>query len=343
MGEKGCQDDLDDRKAAILRSVVAEYIQTAQPVGSTHVIQSSGLRVSPATVRNEMSILEDEGYLAQPHTSAGRIPTDKGYRFFVDHLPVESELAARKSEEVRGFFQRTHGELEQMLHDTSKMLSTLTHYASVVVVPNHDSAIFRSVQLVLMGRRSVLVLFVLSDGTVEKHSIELQIDYSEEQIELANRHISLQLLDRARKDPGKARATGDLEVDELLSLALSCTKGDSHTSSADRIYVGGASNMAAAFDAIETVRSVLNILEQQIMVVNLIRGVLESDQLTVAIGAEHGVIPLAQCAIVVAPYRFGSDEMGVVGVLGPTRMDYENAMSTVAVVGQQLESRLNES
>ena len=131
---------LDDRKAAVLRAVVREYIETAQPVGSTHVARTTELGVSPATVRNEMAALEREGYLTQPHTSAGRVPTDQGYRFFVDQLTGPGALPAAQRQQVREFFATTHGELEQMLHDTSSLLSGLTSYAALILGPPSERA-----------------------------------------------------------------------------------------------------------------------------------------------------------------------------------------------------------
>jgi len=165
---------LDDRKAAILRVVVEEYIQTAQPVGSTHVARSGVMAVSPATVRNEMAVLEHDGYLVQPHTSAGRIPTDKGYRFFVDHLTPKLPVPQRQR--VQEFFARAHGEIEQMLHDTSRLLSNLTDYAAVIVAPALEGAVVRSVQLVGLTPRVVLGVAVLSNGSVEKRTLELPHD-----------------------------------------------------------------------------------------------------------------------------------------------------------------------
>src|SRR4051812_33502179 len=138
---------LDERKANILRAVVEEYIETAQPVGSGHVARAPGVNVSPATVRNDMAVLEQEGYLVQPHTSAGRIPTEKGYRLFVDRLQA-TQLDTSDPQQVRAFFARAHGELEQMLGDTSRLLAGLPHYAAVVVGPPHQAASIRSVQVV---------------------------------------------------------------------------------------------------------------------------------------------------------------------------------------------------
>ena len=145
---------LDDRKAAILRAVVQEYIHTAQPVGSAHLARTGNLGVSSATVRNEMAVLERDGYLAHPHTSAGRIPTDKGYRFFVDTIgPPQGVLEPAQKQQVQTFFTRAHGQLEEMLHDTSCLLSSLTQYAAMVVPPQQEDATVRSVQVVGLGPR----------------------------------------------------------------------------------------------------------------------------------------------------------------------------------------------
>ena len=139
---------LDERKTAILRAVVQEYIGTGQPVGSTHIAQANGVNVSSATVRNEMAVLEQEGYLAQPHTSAGRIPTDKGYRFFVDHLTQPGRLDDVKVSQVRQFFDNAHGRLEELLARTSQLVAGLTNYASVVLGPTAEQVAVKSMQLV---------------------------------------------------------------------------------------------------------------------------------------------------------------------------------------------------
>src|SRR5580693_1152870 len=166
-------DDLGDselnvRRAAILEAVVSQYIGTAEPVGSSHVATAPGVRVSSATVRSEMVALEREGYLVQPHTSAGRIPTDKGYRFFVDHLTEPGVLGPAQHQQVSHFFDQVHVEMETMLERASGLLSELTSYAAVVVGPSHESASIRSVQVVGLGPRLALLVIVLSDGAVEK-------------------------------------------------------------------------------------------------------------------------------------------------------------------------------
>src|SRR3954454_12767061 len=213
---------LDDRKAAILRVVVEEYIETAQPVGSTHVAGLPRVSVSSATVRNEMAVLEREGYLVQPHTSAGRIPTDKGYRFFVDSLTEPGPLDPVRRQQVRDFFAKAHGEIEQMLQDTSRLLSGLTDYAAVVVAPSHEVATIRSAQLVSLGPRTLLLVVVLSNGVVEKRILELDNEPGEERVGAATVHLAGHLIGRNVHDLGQSTvtATGDATTDGLVAQAM---------------------------------------------------------------------------------------------------------------------------
>ena len=171
---------LNDRQAAILEAVVTEYIGSAEPVGSSHVANAPGVQVSSATVRSEMVALEREGYLVQPHTSAGRIPTDKGYRFFVDHLTQPGVLGPTQHKQVCSFFDQVHGEMEEMLERATGLLSELTSYAAVVVGPSHDTATIRSVQMVGLAPRLALLVVVFSDGAVEKRTIEFDTNVADE-------------------------------------------------------------------------------------------------------------------------------------------------------------------
>jgi heat-inducible transcriptional repressor len=335
---------LDQRKAAILEAVVSEYIGTAQPVGSQHVARSSGINVSSATIRSEMVALEQEGYLVQPHTSAGRIPTDKGYRFFVDHLTEPGVLGPAQRHKVRRFFDQVHGEMEELLESTSGLLSELTACAAVVVAPSHGTATLRSVQLVGLNPRLALLVAVLSDGAVEKRSIELTEDADDDTLASVNAHLSGHL--RLHGSPiGTVGAvapapTGDPAADRVLAEAWSTLELMERTGRhADQVFVGGSSKVANAFDAVETVRSVLSILEQQLVVVTLLRDVLDRG-LSVAIGTEHGYEPLASCAVVVAPLSAEGLAAGAVGLLGPTRMDYSRALAAAHVVGEQLGERI---
>lgn len=331
---------LDERKAAILRAVVEGYIETAQPVGSAHVARSTDMAVSSATVRNEMAVLERDGYLVQPHTSAGRIPTDKGYRFFVDQLSGPGPLDPGKQTLVREFFRKAHGELEQMLHDTSRLLSRLTDYAAVVVGPAHEAAAVRSVQLVGLGPRLALLVTVLSNGVVEKRSIETTDELGDERLGAVGAVLAKHLVGRALNGLPAVPPTGDAAVDDLVRTSVDALGGNHHAEP-DQVFVGGASRMAEAFDAVETVREVLNTLEEQYVVVSLLDDMLGRG-LSVAIGTEHGLAPLSECAVVVAPYEVEGEQAGAIGVLGPTRMNYPQALAAVAVVSRRLGARLTD-
>jgi heat-inducible transcriptional repressor len=331
---------LDERKAAILRAVVEEYIDTAQPVGSAHVVQSAAVAVSSATVRNDMAALEQEGYLRQPHTSAGRIPTEKGYRFFVDNLGAPASLARDDAVQVRSFFDHAHGELEQMLQDTSRLLGDLTSYAGVVVGARPADATIRSVQVVGIGPATALAVVVLSSGAVEKHTIELGQPVGDERIGAATAHLAAHFVGTPRHGLPALPATGDAATDDMCAKVLSSLQADGGADP-DQVFVGGTSQVARAFDAIETVREVLGVLEQQYVVVTLLRDVLDRG-LQVAIGTETGMAPLAECALIVAPYQAEGEPAGTIGVLGPSRMDYPQAMAAVAVVSHRLSQRLTD-
>jgi heat-inducible transcriptional repressor len=330
---------LDHRKAAILNAVVAEYVETAQPVGSGHITGTPGVEVSSATVRSEMAALERDGYLVQPHTSAGRIPTDKGYRFFVDHLARPGRLGPEQRQQVRQFFTRVHGEVEDLLGRTSGLLADLTDYAAVVVGPGHATATVRSAQLVGLAARRALLVVVLDDGGVEKAMVELVGDADEPELAAASARLTVLLRGRAL---GATRAEdadgGDPATDVPVAGALA-EFAKMSAPEGEQVFVGGSSHMAAAFDAVDTVRSVLSILEQQLVVVELIEDVLDRG-LSVAIGTEHGFEPLASCALVVAPVSVDGEVAGTIGVLGPTRMDYPRALAAVHVVGERLSRHL---
>ena len=332
---------LDERKAAILRAVVEEYIETAQPVGSAAVARVPGMAVSPATVRNEMNALERDGFLAQPHTSAGRIPTDKGYRFFVDHLTPSGRLDRNQSEQVRTFFARAHGELERMLADTSRFLAGLTDYAAVVVRDVEDPALIRSVQLVSLAPRVVLVVAVLASGAIEKRTLELADDADDIVVGAASARLAAHVVGSAFGTVLRVPSSDNDAVDRIVDGAARALSRQAEQSDGQpRVFVGGVSRMATAFDAVTTIRQVLDTLEQQYVLVTLIKDVLDQG-LSVAIGAEHGVQQLADCSIVVAPYEIEGEPAGTVGILGPTRMHYEQTLAAVAVVSKRLGQALS--
>jgi heat-inducible transcriptional repressor len=336
--------ELDERKAAILKTVVTDYVETAQPVGSSQVARDPAIEVSPATIRSDMAALERDGYLMHPHTSAGRVPTDKGYRFFVDHLTTPASLRESKQEQISEFFSRAHGELERMLADTSRLLSHLTDSAAIVVGPGHERLVVRSALLVRISSHAGLLVVVLSNGVVEKHTIALEADVLEVDLEAASTFLQQHFADYGLSQlvPGGVSLPdcGRREVEGLVAVCRRAL-GDAEEAAeaSDQVFVGGAARMAERFEAVDQVRAVLGILEQSFVVVSLLRDVLAHGQ-SVSIGSEHGVATLADCSLVVAPFAGEDDEVGTIGILGPTRMDYPQALAAVAVVGQRLSREL---
>jgi heat-inducible transcriptional repressor len=286
-------------------------------------------------------VLEREGFLVHPHTSSGRVPTDKGYRFYVDQLDnPPGPLAPAQKRQVEDFFAKAHGELEQMLDDTGRLLSNLTDCAAVVMASAHEAAVVRSVQLVALAPTVALVVAVLSDGAVEKETLELGIDVSEPRVAAASVHLAAHMRGYTLADAPAAGPTGDEITDGIVIQAQAALAG-AQGRDPEHVFVGGASRMAATFEAIDTVRHVLVMLEQQYVVVRLLQDALRQDKL-VSIGAEHGVVPLAECSVVVAPYEVEGEPAGTIGVLGPTRMNYPQALAAVAVVSQRLGRTLSE-
>ncbi|MGC6397244.1 MAG: heat-inducible transcriptional repressor HrcA [Ilumatobacteraceae bacterium] len=329
---------LDDRKTAILSAVVHEYISTAQPVGSSHLVDAPGVGVSSATVRNELAQLEQEGFLVQPHTSAGRIPTDKGYRYFVDNLTTPGPLDSVQTAQIGDFFTAAHGRLEEMLHQTSDLLANLTNSTSLVVGPTPAEVEVRSVQLVPLSSTHATVVVVFSNGAVESSTIELSDGCDDERLADAAAVLAHNLVG---KKLSEVTTIDGVENDSVAALAAMARDAVFQVSSDDHVYVGGTSSVAASFDAVEVVRNILHTLEQQFVVVSLVRDVLDRG-MSVAIGGEHGVEPLAACSIVVSPVVVEGEHVGSVGVLGPTRMNYPQALATVGLVSERLGTRLEE-
>lgn len=324
---------LSERKAAILQAVVEGYIATSEPVGSAQVVRQASLDVSSATVRSELAALEEAGYLVQPHTSAGRVPSDKGYRYFVDTLMEPYTLEQTQQRRVASFFDAAKGELERLLRDTSAFLAQLTDYAAVIVPPTPELSPVRALHTVRLAPDLAMVVIVHANTAIDKIVVPVDPDVDEATLERASHQLAA-----AHSTGSRPEATADPLVDALvdhLDAAITRTRGD------QTAFVGGASTIAGVFDAAEKVREVLDVLEKQYLVVSLITDVIDRG-LNVAIGSETGVEPLADCALVVAPIEIAGRPAGSIGVLGPSRMHYPQAVATVALFGQQLGRRLEE-
>ncbi|HEY7439759.1 MAG TPA: heat-inducible transcriptional repressor HrcA [Acidimicrobiia bacterium] len=331
--------DPADRRAAVLRAIVEEYVVSAQPVASQTVARSSALGVSSATVRNDMTQLERDGYIVQPHTSAGRIPTDQGYRYFVDHFTSAETLPVGQRRAVLEFFTSTNDALGDLLHETSQLLARITSHAAVIVGPQSDAAKVRSLQLVSLQPTLVMVVVVLANGVIEKETLTLEEPIAEQHLQHATKVLDTALHNATLATAGRVTLapTGVPRVDRVAeeTLGLLARRG---AAASEPLYVGGASRLAAeheAFATAQTAARLLQLLEEQVVVVALVRDLLEHG-VTVSIGEENDVDALRDCSLVLAPYNVEGQVAGTVGVLGPTRMDYQQALAAVAAVSQQL-------
>lgn len=319
---------MDDRKAQVLSAVVRGYTETGQPVASAALAQA--LNVSSATVRNDMAALEDEGYLEQPHTSAGRVPTNLGYQYFIDNsvdLTLTPETAAR----VASFFSKAHGELDQLLQQTTQVLTQLTGCTAVVVEPRHDNAEVLNVQLVPMNAQHGLFVVVLADGTIEKRFIETPEldDRLAASVSLA---LSTAMVGRTLSNAQALGANPDAATTALAHACLS-TLGR-RSSDNDRAFVGGAFQVASQFEETrETGQQLLHMLEQQRELVDILRSVVSRGQ-QVAFDT-----PVDGTAIVASGFgdRLTHGELGLVGT---KRMDYLHALAATQAVSRELSLRI---
>jgi heat-inducible transcriptional repressor len=336
--------ELDERKAAILRAIVEHYVASAQPVGSQTVTQSAGLGVSAATVRNEMSVLERDGLIAQPHTSAGRVPTDAGYRYYVDHFVGSGALPPAERRRIAEFFTSASLAMDDLLHQTSQLLARVTAHAAVVVGPQADAVTVRSVHVAQLQSRVLLAVLVLSNGAVAKETVVLDADAEADDVAVASNRLAAHLSNRRLAElPALPYAGGANDRADAIARA-SCDALAAYVAAhhGEPLYVGGASHLAAEQEAFAstTTSGLLELLEQHVVLCALLRELL-GPGLTVRIGAENELADLRECSLVLAPYIVEGETVGTVGVLGPTRMDYRKAQAAVATVSRQLGQQLS--
>lgn len=332
--------ELDIRKSVILKAVVDEHVRTAEPVGSSFVATVTEVMASPATVRHEMATLEHDGYLQQPHISAGRIPTDKGYRYYVDWLGRPKELDLAQLDLVREFFSYRRNELVNTLQDTSRVLSGLTGCAAIVSTPAAEVETFKHIQLVSLTASQVMVVAVESNGSIERPVIELSSPADDELLVRVSNFLTTYLRAKHIGEVSELPPSGDSAIDVLSNSAVQALRSVKKPWQRE-VFVNGVSRIANAFDALDKVTSVLQILEEHYLVSGLISDLLARGQ-EVSIGNENGFDSLSGCALVVGPYVVEGQRVGSIGILGPTRLDYQLALSVVRLVSMNLGKHLSE-
>ncbi|RJQ51760.1 MAG: heat-inducible transcription repressor HrcA [Actinobacteria bacterium] len=337
---------LDERKRIILYALVHDYIMTAAPVGSARLVQKYKLGISAATVRHELAALEEMGYLYQPHTSAGRIPTDEGYRFYVDSLKeVSSGLSNAEQRWVQQSFTSLNKEMTDLMRKTSTLLSQMTNYVAIVLSPALKRSAIKHLDLVSISPRSVLVVVITETGCVVKQVIELKEDASSEDVRRIEELLNEKL---ASKSAAQIRRGADIRtsppltplVDILLDTVLELLEEEDE---ADRVFLEGTAMMLKQpeFGKLARVQSLLETLEKGYTMLGLLGDVLQTQTLLVRIGAENPQKEIQECSLVAANYHLGEDTLGAIGLLGPTRMNYLRAISAVECVAQNLNEVLD--
>ena len=333
---------MSERRASILRALVAHYVRSGEPVGSKTLVEKYNLGISSATARNELAALEDAGLISQPHTSAGRIPTDAGYRYFVDALGPDARLPAKQVEEIRSFFGEPRWELEDALRQTASLLSSLTNHAAVVFAPALDRSLVRKVELVELSGSRAMVIVVTDTGRVENHIIALPSEPEDPQLDETAQMLNRMLVDTPLEE-APAKIVEELERLPLelrmgaSAVAVALAQGLTHTDG-ERVFLEGTSNIVDEhkFADLETVRQVIGALEHRRLLLEVLADALSLGGVSVRIGSENPLSQMQYCTVITAPYGASASPIGSLGVVGPTRMDYRRTIAAVHEVSANL-------
>ncbi|NAZ86179.1 heat-inducible transcriptional repressor HrcA [Kineococcus indalonis] len=347
----------DDRRLAVLRAIVEDYVSTHEPVGSKALVERHRLGVSPATIRNDMAVLEEEGYIAQPHTSAGRIPTDKGYRLFVDRLASVKPMSPAERRAIQTFLDGAV-DLDDVVDRTVRLLAQITRQAAVVQYPSLSRAAVRHVEVVPVGGRSALLVLITDTGRVEQRVVQVRSATDAESLpgvlaalrDRVNAAVAGKRLKEAREQlaalvascpPAEAAVAGEVlaALGECLAAGLE-----------ERVVIAGTANLVrSGADLSASLGSVLEALEEHVVLLRLVQEMAEESggergergALTVRIGAENLHLGLPETSVVSSGYGEG-EVLARLGVLGPTRMDYPTTMAAVRAVSRYVSRILSQ-
>lgn len=333
----------EDRRAAVLRAIVEGYVSTHEPVGSKALASHHNLGVSPATIRNDMASLEEEGLITQPHTSAGRIPTDKGYRYFVDTLA--SAALQEPHRRAISTFLSDAVDLHDVVERSVRLLSQLTRQVAVVQYPSLRESSVRRVELVRMGLERALVVVVSADARVEQATVEMPATTTDDEFERIAREVNdvasglpPAALEPALETWASRRADAPWAARVARAVADAARGGK-----VERVVFAGTGNLTRADSGLESnaVASVLDALEEQVVLLRLLHEMAEDGDVAVRIGAETQSEALKRTSVVAARYGSG-DQTSLLGALGPTRMDYPGTMAAVRAVARYLSRVVDE-
>jgi heat-inducible transcriptional repressor len=326
----------DERRLQVLRAIVQDFVSTNDPVGSKALAERHDLGVSPATIRNDMAVLEEQGFIVQPHTSAGRVPTDKGYRLFVDRLTGVKPFSSAERRAIETFLNGAY-DLDDVVMRTVRLLAQLTRQVAVVQYPSLTRSAVRHIELVPLSPQRLLLVLITDTGRVEQRSVELPGPVGDESITHLRAVLNASLdghrltdVTSAVTDLPERLNPADRSVAAAVLSVIFETLVERHE---ERVVVAGAANLAPA-DFARGLHEVLEALEEQVVLMRLLGESGDQASVTVRIGAENQVEGLESTSLVAAGYGSGEQALARLGVLGPTRMDYPTAMGAVRAVAR---------
>jgi heat-inducible transcriptional repressor len=337
---------LDSRARGLLRALIAQYIREGVPVGSRTLSKSAGLDVSPATIRNVMADLEDIGLVSTPHTSAGRVPTAQGYRVFVDSLLEMQPLQQRELEQLgRGLSPQlgTQG----LLNNVSELLSAMSHFVGLVTVPRREQFAFRHIDFVPLDGNRVLVILVFTDNEVQNRIVATRRQYSPSELEQTanylNAHFAGRGLSEIRAELVRELRETRSAMERVLSVALDVSETAFASPADEDVLVAGQTRLMGVQDLsdVDRLRELFEAFSRKRELLQLLEGCIHAQGVRLFIGEESGLAPLGGCSIVTAPYGADGKVLGVLGVIGPTRMAYERVIPMVQATAQALGAALN--
>ncbi|MBP7174842.1 MAG: heat-inducible transcription repressor HrcA [Thermoclostridium sp.] len=339
-------DELNERKMQILKTLIDDYVQTAQPVGSRTISRKYELGLSSATIRNEMADLEEMGYITQPHTSAGRVPSDKGYRFYVDHLMQAHTLAMEEIAQIRTVMELRMNEINALIHRASNIISMFTGYTSIAISPSLTQMVLKTVQIVPVDEKKALVVVVSSGGIVKNRAVRLETETTSDiLLKLSNflheklngqttQSIQYPTIDDIVKQTGvKAEAAA-----AILDGVVQCLKGIDQS----ELIMNGTMNLLnhPEFNDLLKVREVLELFNDQEVIKALMNAAMRKSGLSVQIGKENPLETMHDCSLITASYSLGETEAGALGIIGPTRMSYAKVVSSMRYIQKLINSEI---
>lgn len=339
-------ESLSERERLVLKSLINHYVATAEPVGSRAVAQKYRLGISPATVRNTMQDLEEMGLITHPHTSAGRVPTDKGYRLYVDSMMGLEALTASEEDQIRREICADYAAVEDILEQTAKVLATVAKQLGITIAPRFDKGILTSINLIPVADKKILVILAVKHGLVRTVLLEAKSSIDAEQVEKAARILNEKL---SGLTLGEIKDSIDLRLKEtsaddprLIKLFLDSTDNLFNLTEPDQMHLEGTTNIVdqPEFKDREKLRSLIEVLEEKKLLAELISAKGIKEGITITIGKEMEQGEMQSCSLVTSPYEAGKVR-GTIGIIGPTRMRYSKLVSMVEYTAKLLSDVLS--